>query len=183
MSREVTPERIAELLDRQDITDCLTRFTRGMDRFDRELFVSAYHDDAIIDAGDFIGSAAQVYDMARELHDEGQSGTLHNILNHSCELDGDTAHCETYFFYVGRNRDESNWAAGGRYIDRFERRDGQWKIAFRRTILEWSGMIAGTELPLGKTPDKDATGVPQRGKGDPSYVRPFVNKRVINSSP
>jgi ketosteroid isomerase-like protein len=179
MSREIAPERLAELLDRQDIADCLTRFTRGMDRFDRALFVSAYHDDAVIDAGDFVGTAAQVYDMARDLHDEGQSGTLHNVLNHSCDLDGDTAHCETYFFFVGRNRDESNWAAGGRYIDRFERRDGAWKIAFRRTILEWSGMIDGTELPLGKAPDKDATGVPQRGKGDPSYVRPLVNKRVV----
>ena len=179
MSRAISPDRIAELVDRQDIVDCLTRFTRGMDRFDRELFISAYHDDAIIDAGDFIGSAAQVYDMAYDLHDDGQSGTLHNVLNHSCELDGDTAHCETYFFYVGRNRDESNWAAGGRYVDRFERRDGVWKIAFRRTILEWSGMIDGTELPLGKAPDKDATGVPQRGKGDPSYVRPLVNKRVV----
>src|SRR5262249_19867956 len=123
MSRDISPERLGrldELLDRQDIADCLTRFTRGMDRFDRELFLSAYHDDAIIDAGDFVGSAAQVYDMARELHDEGQSATLHNVLNHACELDGDTAHCETYFFFVGRNRDETNWAAGGRYLDRFE---------------------------------------------------------------
>ena len=181
MSREVSPGRLVELVDRQDIADCLTRFTRGMDRFDRELFLSAYHDDAVIDAGDLVGTAAQVYELARDLHDKGQSGTLHNVLNHSCELDGDTAHCETYFLFVGRNRDDTNWAAGGRYLDRFERRGGAWKIAFRRTIAEWSGMVPTTELPLGSAPDKDATGVPQRGKGDPSYARPLVNKRVVGS--
>ena len=38
--------RIQHLLDRQDITDCLTRFSRGMDRFDRDLFLSAFHPDA-----------------------------------------------------------------------------------------------------------------------------------------
>ena len=31
MSRDIAPERLAELLDRQDIADCLTRFTRGME--------------------------------------------------------------------------------------------------------------------------------------------------------
>jgi ketosteroid isomerase-like protein len=181
VSREISSDRLAELLDRQDIADCLTRFTRGIDRFDRELFLSAYHDDAVIDAGDLVGSAATVYELARDIHDKGQSATMHNVLNHACELDGDTAHAETYFLFAGRNRDATNWVAGGRYLDRFERRSGAWKIAFRRTIIEWSGMVPGTDLPLGNAPDKDATGVPQRGRGDPSYARPLVNMRVARA--
>ncbi len=48
-------ERLGWLLDRQDILDCLTRFSRGMDRFDRELLLSAFHPDAVIAAGDFVG--------------------------------------------------------------------------------------------------------------------------------
>ena len=39
------------LLDRQDILDCLIRFSRGMDRFDRKIFLSAFHPDATIAAG------------------------------------------------------------------------------------------------------------------------------------
>ena len=35
-------ERLGWLLDRQDILDCLTRFRRGMDRFDRELLLSPF---------------------------------------------------------------------------------------------------------------------------------------------
>ena len=45
-----TLTRLAHLLERQDILDCLVRFSRGMDRFDRALFLSAFHADAIIAA-------------------------------------------------------------------------------------------------------------------------------------
>ena len=48
-------ERLGWLLDRQDILDCLTRFSRGMDRFDRELLLSAFHPNAVIAVGDFVG--------------------------------------------------------------------------------------------------------------------------------
>ena len=44
------------------------------------------------------------------------------------EIDGDVAHAETYWFYGAKNRDGSNWLAGGRYLDRLERRDGAWRI-------------------------------------------------------
>ena len=43
--------RLERMLDRQDILDCLTRFSRGMARFDEELFLSAFHPDATIAAG------------------------------------------------------------------------------------------------------------------------------------
>ena len=47
------------------------------------------------------------------------------------QIDGDLAHAETYYLFVGRNRDQTNWIAGGRYIDRLERRGGAWRIALR----------------------------------------------------
>jgi hypothetical protein len=116
--------RMKSLADRQDILDCLNRFSRGMDRFDRELFLSAFHSDATIAAGVFVGAPAALYVWAESLHDQGQVATHHNLLNHTCEIQGDTAHTETYYLFVGRNRDDSNWMAGGRYIDRLERREG-----------------------------------------------------------
>ena len=115
-----------------------------MDRFDRELFLSAFHADAIIAAGEFVGGPGDLYDWAHDLHEQGQSATHHNLLNHSCDIDGDVAHAETYYLFVGRNRDETNWVAGGRYIDRLERREGAWKIALRSNAIEWSGMVPTT---------------------------------------
>ena len=88
----IAPERLTRieaLLDRQDILDCLTRFSRGMDRFDRELFLSAFHPDATIDAGAFVGGPEPLYAWASALHEQGQSATQHLLLNHRCEIADD----------------------------------------------------------------------------------------------
>jgi hypothetical protein len=180
----IDPERLAgleHLLDRQDILDCLTRFSRGMDRFDRELFLSAFHSDAIIDAGEFVGGPVELYDWASELHEQGQSATHHDLLNHSCEIDGDVAHAETYYLFIGRNRDETNWIAGGRYVDRLERRDGAWKIALRCNAVEWSGMIPTLPIPFETVPGVHQNGAPSRSKDDLSYRRPLTNRREMRS--
>jgi hypothetical protein len=170
--------RLGELLDRQDIHDCIKRVSRAIDRFDRDLFLSAYHADAVIDAGALVAGPAEVYESGAALHEAGQSATIHHLTNHLCEIAGDEAHAETYFLYVGRNRDGSNWAAGGRYSDRLERRGGAWKIAFRCTIMEWSGMIPETQVPLFRdVPDVHLNGAPSRSREDPSYRRPLTNRR------
>jgi len=173
-----TLARLQKLLDRQDILDCLNRFSRGMDRFDRELFLSAFHADAVIAAGPFVGDPVALYDWARKLHDHGQSATHHNLLNHTCDLDGDVAHTETYYLFVGRNRDDSNWIAGGRYIDRLERRAGSWKIALRTNAIEWSGMVPTVPIPFTNVPDIPVTCTPARGSKVPPSRRPLTNKRV-----
>lgn len=169
--------RLEQLLDRQDILDCLSRFSRGMDRFDREVFLSAFHTDAVIAAGPFVGGPVDLYDWASALHEQGQVATHHNLLNHYCDVDGDTAHSEQYYLFVGRNRDETNWIAGGRYIDRLERRDGAWKIALRTNVIEWSGMVPTMGIPFADVPDIFGNGAPSRSTDDPSYVRPLTNRR------
>lgn len=179
-------DRLGELLSRQDIYDCIKRVSRAIDRFDEELFVSGFHDDAVIDAGGFVGAPRRVYAGGAELHEAGQVSTLHHLTNHSCEIDGDSAHAETYFLYAGRNRgdgdgrDGGNWMAGGRYADRLERREGVWRIAFRCTLLEWSGMVPESEVPLfADVPDLHANGASSRSREDPTYRRPLVNRRAV----
>jgi hypothetical protein len=169
--------RLEQLLDKQDIIECLGRFSRGMDRFDREIYLSAFHPDAVMAAGPFVGSAADCYDWAMPMHEAGQIATHHNLLNITIDIDGDVAHTETYYLFVGRNRDESNWIAGGRYIDRLEKRDGVWKIALRTNAIEWSGMVPTMGIPFADVPDIHGNGAPARSRQDPSYQRPLVNLR------
>lgn len=172
--------RLGELLSRQDIFDCIKRVSRAIDRFDEELFVSGFHEDAVIDAGAFVGTPRKVYAGGRELHDVGQVSTLHHLTNHTCDIDDDVAHAETYFFFVGLNRTGGNWMAGGRYADRLERREGLWKIAFRCTLLEWSGLVAESQVPLfADVPDLGLNGLSSRGDNDPSYRRPLINHRAV----
>jgi hypothetical protein len=172
-----TLERLLEL---EDIRECLTRFSRGMDRFDRELFLTAFHPDAVIAAGPFVGGPGELYDWAAPTHEAGQLATHHNLLNLTCEIDGDTAHTETYYLFVGRNRDDSNWIAGGRYIDRLEKRDGAWRIALRTNAIEWSGLVPTMPIPFSDVPDLHLNGVPSRSTEDPSYQRPLTNKRQFS---
>jgi hypothetical protein len=56
---------------------------------------------------------------------------------------------------------------GGRYVDRFERRDGEWKIAHRAMVREWD-KVEHIELAFapGRYPDG------RRGPDDISYARP-----------
>jgi hypothetical protein len=169
--------RLEQLLDKQDIIECLGRFSRGMDRFDREIFLSAFHPDATMAAGPFVGSPADCYDWAMPMHEAGQIATHHNLLNVTIEIDGDTAHTETYYLFAGRNRDDSNWIAGGRYIDRLERRDGVWRIALRTNAIEWSGLVPSTGIPFADVPDIFGNGAPSRDRQDPSYRRPLTNLR------
>jgi SnoaL-like domain len=170
--------RLEKAADRQEILDCLTRFCRGMDRFDRDLYLSAFHADAQMAAGPYVGDVPGCWAWAQPMHEAGQTTTHHSLLNNTVDISGDTAHSETYYLFVARNRDDSNWMAGGRYIDRLERRAGQWKIALRTNLIEWSGMLPTLPLPFADVPDIFGNGAPSRDRNDPSYQRPLTNKRA-----
>jgi len=175
-------QRLRALLDRTEILDCLTRYARGRDRLDRELARSAYHDDAVDDHVGFVGNVDGFLDWAFEYHG-GQSRHQHYVTNHSIEIDGDTAHAETYYLFVGTDRDEDAplTVTGGRYIDRFERRDGRWAIADRVCLVEWQ---TAPESLL-KTPAVDfisvTCGTIARDRTDCSYDRPLSLRRSSNS--
>lgn len=173
--------RLERAADKLEIGECLTRFSRGMDRFDRALYLSAFHADAVMAAGPFVGSVGDCYDWAMPMHEAGQVLTHHSLLNNTVEIDGDSAHSETYYLFVARNRDESLWMAGGRYIDRLERRDGEWKIALRTNLIEWGCLPPAMPLPFGDVPDIAANGASSRSKDDPSYQRPLVNRRKVQT--
>ncbi|WCT75172.1 nuclear transport factor 2 family protein [Sphingomonas naphthae] len=177
---EALAARMQALLDRQDILDCLTRMSRATDRADRDLFLSAFHADAIIAAGPFVGSPVELFDWASALQEQAHSATFHNILNHHCEIEGDTAHGETYYLYAAANRDQTNILAGGRYLDRFEKRDGQWKLLVRNNLIEWSSIVPALDNPLNALPDIHANGIAARSREDASYLRPLRNVRSRN---
>ena len=172
--------RLSALLDKQDIMEALTRFSRAMDRLDRELYLSVFHADAEMAAGPFVGLASDCADWAFPMHEEGQILTHHALLQTTIDLAGETAHTETYYLFVARNKDESLVQAGGRYIDRFERRAGEWKIALRTNAIEWAGLLPNIPIPFSDVPDLYGNGAPARDRSDPSYRRPLTNLRERN---
>ncbi|MEC9344078.1 MAG: nuclear transport factor 2 family protein [Pseudomonadota bacterium] len=126
-----------ELLDRRQIRDCIDRYSRGLDRHDDALLASAFHPDAIDNHGDWIGRLPEFIEWANyEVH-EPLLQHNHHITTHTAEIDGDVAVAESYVIYVLRLKDRKTVRVGcGRYVDRLERRNGEWRIALRQLILD-----------------------------------------------
>jgi ketosteroid isomerase-like protein len=159
--------RLRELLDRQDILDCIQRYCVGVDRHDADLIASAFHPDATDEHGPFHGGPAALAQWANDFHAAGCMAHTHNITTHACEIDGDVAHAQSYCLYGLRRKDGETVAVGcARYVDRLERRDGAWRIALRKTLIEWRGELRA-HMP---------EGYPQGrwDREDPAYQRPLA---------
>jgi hypothetical protein len=159
---------LRRLLDRQAIIDCINRYARGVDRGDEALLQSAYHPDAVEDhAGGYVGAVDGLIPYLAAAHRPFQ-GYQRFVTNFSLEFDGDEAHAESYYLCIlRRDEDAKLFVNGGRYVDRLERRDGEWRIAATVLVADWS-LDPETTLEMIAT---GATG--SRDRDDVSYDRPL----------
>lgn len=177
---EMTPDLIAFVRDQKDraeIMAALLRYTRGVDRHDRELMLSAYWPDAFDEHGVAEGHAAEFVAWAIGWHGQYQSKHHHGILNHSCEVAGDTAHSETYYLFWGENNEGPPQMSFGRYIDRFEKRGGEWRIAHRVCVNEMTAELKAAPIPDEWKKLMFKTGPNRRDRTDVSYIRPLNRDR------
>ncbi|WP_066763098.1 nuclear transport factor 2 family protein [Qipengyuania mesophila] len=187
----ISDAEIEDLLARRDIYSVLTRYCRALDRADVELMKSVYWPDGSDSHGVFDGNAVEFSEfIVREIQ-EWFEVTMHGIMNVHMEVEGDRAATETYLFAYHKVREEKaeeifgsrymerfagkgldpahhHFFFGGRYLDKFERREGEWRIFRREVVMDWNenrpsneildqGMFA-TLRPLG-----------ERGPGDPVW--------------
>jgi hypothetical protein len=138
------------LLDERAITRLLLDYCRAGDRLDIPLLRSVYHPDATVEHGVFDGSATGFCDFVEKVVVTGSlyKVTHHSLTNITIDLHGDWAHVESYVTPYHYREDDSgrfDEFIGGRYVDRFERRGGVWKIAHRATVYEWSRVEPATQ--------------------------------------
>jgi hypothetical protein len=140
MSSEVRrgePAPVRELLDRERLYELVTRYCRAIDRADEELLLSCYHPDATQDHGAYKGPIPGLVTHLRGRALDPAKGALQHIAsNCRFELEGDVAYGETYLQTVMTDPDGGQLLSFGRYVDRFERRDGEWRIAHRQVIID-----------------------------------------------
>jgi hypothetical protein len=154
-------EKVIELLAKQEITEVVYRYCRAIDRMDEALLRGVFHPGSqhshfyegpssdpsapsSADApGDFVAYAFGLLATYSRTH--------HQLGNTLIDLtDENRAGVETYFtaFHLVRPRsdplagdqafdNEMDYFVGGRYIDRFEKRDGAWKIVHRTGMTDW----------------------------------------------
>jgi hypothetical protein len=152
-------EALQVLVERQAIADVVLRYCRGIDRLDLELVRDCYHADATDEHGTFLGTRDEYVDWVAGVLTRF-TGTMHVVANQLIEVDGDsdTAQCETYgvAYHWGDPPDDHrrNFTTGFRYVDRFARRDGVWRIARRVAVREWTHVVPAEQQWL-IPPDRD----------------------------
>ena len=170
---EALARDVAYLKDRQAIADCICAHARGHDRFDVDLLTAAYHPDGVDEHGAAINKGPDYAEWANAVHAGGSDLCLHNITTHTCEIDGDTAHAESYVIVGLLNPGgASARLINGRYVDRLEKRDGAWRIALRRCTVDL--LIAGDASILQAPQFRDGGYIRgARDETDVSYQRPL----------
>ena len=149
---------IDELLAKQEITELVGLYMRGLDRLDKTLLRSTFHDDATTDYGFFKGGPDDFVEMAyTALQDH--AANHHMIGQVLIDVEGEIAFGEVYFqaFHRllgdGSEGEERDLFLSGRYVDRYEKREGVWKIAFRSEVNDWSRNDPATDGYFAATPD------------------------------
>jgi hypothetical protein len=139
-------EAVEALVAKSEITEKIYLYGRGCDRADSDVLKAIYHPDATEEHGVFSGPARDFVGMVVEVRSTFASMS-HHISNVIVELDGDKALAESYFLAVGFGQAGEQAAddvmLGGRCLDRFERRDGDWRIAHRQVVFDWYFLVAG----------------------------------------
>jgi hypothetical protein len=164
------------MLARDAIREILARYARAIDRADGPLLKSCYFDNALEEHGSsFSGRAHDYVDAA--IPKVQKMGVMQHLLGNSyIELDGDRAYVETYIWtFLRMERDGRGWDTftGGRLHDKFERRNGEWKIAHRRTVFDWNRDTPANEGWCLGYMDPSAPGM-RRGRKDttdPTYEK------------
>lgn len=162
----MTDEDLRVLLDKQAVAEALATYVRGMDRLDGDLARSVFHFDAVADYGAmFQGSGHGFVDFIERVHPAMESHH-HQLGSLLVTVDGDRAASECYVIARLRSRTPDgglqDLTSHGRYVDRWERRDGTWRIAHRRYLhhLDDTTPVAA--------PGFATTG--SRDREDPSYA-------------
>jgi ketosteroid isomerase-like protein len=178
----------SELEAHHAIRQLMLRYCRGVDRLDADLIASAFHDDALIEVGhagiDVAG--AEWPATAIERNASRSEASMHTVLNQLVEVDGEVARSETYFHRHQVQRRGAGHVLSshfGRYLDRCERRGGEWRIAHRSVVSDWT-----TEVAVRLSEPGAGGPVGSRDRSDPSYALfgapgPTSNDHLVGSDP
>ncbi|SFR91671.1 nuclear transport factor 2 family protein [Sphingomonas jatrophae] len=132
-----------ELLDRIALADLVALYCRGCDRRDFALVRSLYHDDAIDDHGAMFRGGPDEFVAWLPTAMAPWELTVHSITNSLFAIQGDKAegehHVRAYHRTHGERRRE--YVVHGRYLDRYERRDGKWKFIHRSLVFDSGDIV------------------------------------------
>ena len=155
---------VGALRDKDAIKEVIHRYCRAADRCDLDAFKACYwpdgRDDHLFYGGNAWDFCDYVIPVLRKIE-----ASVHAITNTIIELKGARAFCESQWSVVHRLRKPDgsflDYWHNGRYLDIFEKRDGEWRILERTIVSDMDRLIkikdiraimsGGAEQPAGKS--------------------------------
>lgn len=166
--------RLERLADIHEIVQVLYRYCAAVDRLDADRLATCFHTDGTDDHGIFEGPASEFVPWVMGFVGAWVS-TQHDISNPIVEIDPDdpdraVSECHWTGYYrmpapaVSAAHDDRDGVstpgtagagaqpvvdqlAVGRYLDRFERRDGVWRIAHRTCVTDFTHDLGEAPAP------------------------------------
>ncbi len=166
----------AQLADRLAIQDVLHLHSRGLDRLDKDAIQCAYWPEAEVDYGSYKGSAHVFAELVVGALGQAYELTRHSISNTLVQLQrrmSPAVESSVHAAHLLPGAQEE-MLFYGRYLDRLEKRDGQWKILHRQVVMDWS-----KRLPVQDERNGEAFAALAKGAHldtDPLY--PFLQIRI-----
>lgn len=128
---------LTTILDERKIARAITRFARAMDERDWETLLAIMAGDATGELGTGpLASPQAVVDCIRSYLD-ACGPTQHLLGNLLVDVDGNaaTSRCYVSDMHLSQaGKDELTFATLGDYHDRWERRDGAWRLVHRTKL-------------------------------------------------
>lgn len=148
-------DKLETLLAKQEIYELSCRYSRGLDRLDEGLLLSVFHEDGWCEYGfsncpprEFVSFAVGAL--------QGHEANQHTIGNVLIEVEGDQAFGEVYFNAYHKVKSDGGFddiIIAGRYLDRYEKRDDEWKMAYRSELVDWSRTEPTRDSYFDQVPD------------------------------
>ena len=163
--------RLEALLDKQAIYELIYAYCNAADRHDNEKMRSLYHEDAIDEHGDFYTGPAMGFVDELPNIQIPMLGLHHNVTTINLKLDGDYAEGEVYliaFHKIDTDDGPVDLLIGGRYFDKYEKREGAWKFAHRAIVADWANFHNPSISTLDESILHGAR-IGKPGPTDPSY--------------
>lgn len=165
---------LQQLLDKQAILELVNTYCRAADRHDHALMRTLYHEDATDDHGSFFKGLAMEFIDKLPAIQAPMAILHHNVTTVNIRFNPDNpcqAEGEVYliaFHQIKTEQGLMDLLIGGRYLDRYEKRQNQWKFSHRAVLADWANLHNPTIVNL-DNPIIAGAHIGKPGEADPSY--------------
>lgn len=136
-----TEAQLQEMLDEFQLRRLVHAYCRAVDRGDFATLRGLYHHDATDAHGEFSTGTVDDFLATLEASRPHIRAMQHNVTTVNFVIDGNVAEGEIYTISThtfGAGSRDVDVIVGGRYLDKYEKRQDVWKISERTIVTDWA---------------------------------------------